>query len=80
MPIHIQGRRRLAIGAIALLAIGGTADARLPLIRDFAELADGEFLALAGKNHVTAFTDVASVVPAVDDFLVRAGASGWGRN
>lgn len=65
---------------IALLAIGGTVDPRLPLIRDFAELADGEFLALAGKNHVTAFTDAASVVPAVDDFLVRAGASGWERD
>lgn len=65
---------------IALLAIAGTADPRLPLIRDFAVLADGEFLPLAGKNHVTAFTDVGSVVPAVDDFLVRARAFAWGRD
>lgn len=58
---------------IPLLAIGGTLDPRWECIRDFAELASGEFLSLAGKNHVTAFLDMETIVPVVDEFLGRIG-------
>ena len=53
---------------IPVLAISGTLDPRCGPIRDFAQLSGGGFLPLAGKNHVTAFLDVDTVVPAVDAF------------
>lgn len=64
----------LAKLGIPVLAISGTLDPRWEHIRDFAELARGEFLSLAGKNHVTAFLDVETIVPVVDEFLGRIGA------
>lgn len=59
---------------IPVLAISGTLDPRCEPVRNFAELAGGEFLPLAGKNHVTAFLDVDTVTPVVDAFLDRVGA------
>ncbi|TIR19578.1 MAG: alpha/beta hydrolase [Mesorhizobium sp.] len=56
---------------IPVLAISGTLDPRCQSVRNFAELAGGEFLALPGKNHVTAFLDVDTVAPVVDSFLER---------
>jgi pimeloyl-ACP methyl ester carboxylesterase len=59
---------------IPVLAISGMLDPRSEFIRKFAELAGGEFLPLAGENHVMAFLDVETIVPAVDEFLGRVGA------
>jgi pimeloyl-ACP methyl ester carboxylesterase len=59
---------------IPVLAISGTLDPRCAPVRNFAQLSGGEFLPLAGRNHVTAFLDVDSVVPAVDAFLDRVAA------
>lgn len=59
---------------IPVLAISGMLDPRWECVRNFAELASGEFLSLAGKNHVTAFLDVETIVPIVDEFLGRVGA------
>lgn len=59
---------------IPVLAISGMLDSRCEPVRNFAELAGGEFLPLAGKNHVTAFLDVDTVAPVVDAFLDRVGA------
>lgn len=64
----------LAQLGIPVLAISGTLDPRWECIRDFAELASGEFLSLASKNHLTAFLDVETIVPVVDEFLGRIGA------
>jgi hypothetical protein len=57
-----------------LLAIAGTLDPRLAQIREFAALACGEFLPLAGKNHVTAFLKADTITWVVDDFLTRTVA------
>jgi hypothetical protein len=62
-----------------VLAISGTLDPRCDAARKFAELAGGEFLPLAGKNHVTAFLDVETIAPVVDEFLGRVGARNAGR-
>ncbi|WP_054312228.1 alpha/beta hydrolase [Mesorhizobium sp. 1M-11] len=59
---------------IPVLAITGLLDPRWEGVRNFAELASGEFLPLAGKNHVTAFLDAETIVPAVDEFLRRVSA------
>ncbi|WP_181147695.1 alpha/beta fold hydrolase [Ensifer aridi] len=59
---------------VPVLAISGTLDPRCELVRNFAELAGGEFLPLADRNHVTAFLDVGTIASAVNDFLDRAGA------
>lgn len=56
---------------IPVLAICGTLDPRCDATRKFAELAGGEFLPLLGKNHVTAFLDVETIGPVVDEFLGR---------
>ena len=64
---------------IPVLAISGTLDPRCEPVRNFAELAGGEFLPLAGKNHVTAFLDVDTVAPLVDAFLDRVGAQNTGQ-
>ena len=64
---------------IPVLAISGTLDPRYEPVRNFAELAGGEFLPLAGKNHVTAFLDVDTVAPVVDAFLDRVGAQNTGQ-
>jgi pimeloyl-ACP methyl ester carboxylesterase len=61
--------------AIPVLAISGTLDPRCERVQKFAALVGGEFLPLAGKNHVTAFLDTETVVPTVDEFLGRASAS-----
>lgn len=70
----------LAKLGIPVLAIGGELDPRCECVRNFAELASGEFLSLAGKNHVTAFLDVETIVPAIDEFLGCVGTrnTGWG--
>ena len=65
----------LAELAIPVLAISGTLDQRCERVQNFAALVSGEFLPLAGKNHVTAFLDAETVVPTVDEFLARASAS-----
>lgn len=59
---------------IPVLAIAGALDPHWERIRNFAELASGEFLSLAGKNHVTAFLDAEMIVPAVDEILRRVSA------
>lgn len=56
---------------IPVLAISGTLDSRCDAVREFVALVGGEFLPLAGKNHVTAFLDVETIGPAVDEFLRR---------
>lgn len=61
---------------IPVLAISGTLDPRCESVRKFAEMTGGEFLPLAGKNHVTAFLDPDTTVPAVDAILGRVGAQG----
>ena len=45
----------------------------------YEDLRCGEFLPLAGKNHVTTFLDVDTVAPAVDAFLDRVGAQNTGQ-
>ncbi|RWH73154.1 MAG: alpha/beta hydrolase [Mesorhizobium sp.] len=64
---------------IPVLAISGTLDPRCDAARKFAELANGEFLPLEGKNHVTAFLDVETVGPVVDEFLGCVGNRNSGR-
>jgi hypothetical protein len=58
---------------IPVLAISGSLDPRWESIRNFAGRTHGQFLSLAGKNHVTAFLDVETIVPAVDEFLRGLG-------
>ena len=65
--------------AMPVLAISGTLDPRCEAIRKFAQMSGGEFLPLADKNHVTAFLDVDTVVPAIDAFLHRVGVQNTGR-
>lgn len=64
---------------VPVLAIGGTLDPRCDATRKFAELAGGKFLALAGKNHVTAFLDVETIGPTVEEFLRNASTCNTGR-
>jgi pimeloyl-ACP methyl ester carboxylesterase len=52
-----------------LLAIAGTQDPIFAAVRAFAERVDGRFLALEGRNHVTAFLATAEIVAAVERFL-----------
>lgn len=59
-----------------LLAIVGTQDPIFEAVEAFAERAGGSFVALEGKNHVTAFLDVDTVGPVIDAFLRRVGPSG----
>lgn len=59
---------------VPILAIAGGFDPHWERVRIFAELASGEFLRLADKNHVTAFLDIGTIVPAVDEFLRRVAA------
>jgi pimeloyl-ACP methyl ester carboxylesterase len=61
---------------IPVLAVSGTLDPRFEPVRRFAALASGEFLPLAGRNHVTAFLDAGALAPAVDAFLRRAPSPG----
>ena len=65
--------------SIPVLAIGGTLDPRFEAVRSFAELVAGEFLPLAGKNHVTAFLDSHTVASAVNEFLDRAASASLAR-
>jgi pimeloyl-ACP methyl ester carboxylesterase len=61
-----------------LLAIAGTQDPVFAAVRAFAERVDGRFIALEGRNHVTAFLATAEIVAAVERFLgqpVEAAAS-----
>jgi pimeloyl-ACP methyl ester carboxylesterase len=64
----------LAKLGIPVLAISGALDPRCERVQSFAELASGRFLLLAGKNHVTAFLDVETIVPIFDEFLGRVRA------
>jgi hypothetical protein len=68
-----------AFAGLEILAIGGTLDPPCEPFRDFAQLAGGEFLPHARKNHVTAFLDVDAVVPAVDAFPDRVGVQNKGQ-
>jgi pimeloyl-ACP methyl ester carboxylesterase len=52
-----------------LLAIAGTQDPIFAHVRAFAERVDGCFLALEGRNHVTAFLAAAEIVKAIERFL-----------
>lgn len=61
--------------SLPVLAIAGTLDPRHDAIRRFAELVHGEFLPLAGQNHVTAFLDTDAVAPAVGQFLARIASN-----
>lgn len=70
----------LATLDIPVLAISGLLDPRWAYVRKFAELAKGEFLPLADKNHVTAFLDAGTIVPAVDGFFRRVGARNMERS
>ncbi len=40
-------------------------------VRAFAERVDGHFLALEGRNHITAFLAAGEIVAAVERFLGR---------
>jgi pimeloyl-ACP methyl ester carboxylesterase len=64
---------------IPVLAISGTLDPRCDAARKFAELTGGESLPLVGKNHVTAFLDVETIRPVVEEFLRRVGTQHVGR-
>jgi pimeloyl-ACP methyl ester carboxylesterase len=57
-----------------LLAIAGTQDPILEAVKAFAGRIGGSFVPLEGRNHITGFIDVDAVVPAVDQFLWRAGS------
>jgi pimeloyl-ACP methyl ester carboxylesterase/ubiquinone/menaquinone biosynthesis C-methylase UbiE len=52
-----------------LLAIAGTQDPIFPAVRAFAERVDGCFLALEGRNHVTAFLAAGEIVTAIERFI-----------
>jgi pimeloyl-ACP methyl ester carboxylesterase len=52
-----------------LLAIAGTQDPILAAVRAFAERVDGRFVALGGRNHVTAFLAAGEIVTAIELFL-----------
>jgi pimeloyl-ACP methyl ester carboxylesterase len=59
----------LAVLRAPLLGIAGTRDPIFPAVRAFAELVDGSFLALEGRNHVTAFLAADEIVTAIERFL-----------
>ena len=52
-----------------LLAIAGTQDPIFAAVRAFAERVDGRFVALEGRNHVTAFLAAGEIVTAIELFL-----------
>jgi pimeloyl-ACP methyl ester carboxylesterase len=52
-----------------LLAMAGTQDPVFTAVRAFAERADGRFLALEGRNHVTTFLAADEIVTAVERLL-----------
>ena len=62
-----------------LLAIAGTQDPIFEAVKAFAGHTGGSFLALEGRNHITAYLDVDAVVSAVDGFLRSAGTGSPGR-
>ena len=59
----------LAVLKAPLLAIAGTQEPIIADVRAFAERVDGHFLALEGRNHVTAFLPAAEIVTAIERFL-----------
>jgi pimeloyl-ACP methyl ester carboxylesterase len=68
---HDRSDMSAALAALQapLLAIAGTRDPIVGAVRAFAERVDGRFIALEGRNHVTAFLAVAEVVAAIERFL-----------
>jgi pimeloyl-ACP methyl ester carboxylesterase len=52
-----------------LLAIAGTQDPIFAAVRAFVERVDGRFVALEGRNHVTAFLAAGEIVTAIELFL-----------
>lgn len=54
-----------------LLAIAGSLDPASAAVQRFAELAGGEFQAIKGRNHFTAFSAVSEMVPAIVEFINR---------
>jgi pimeloyl-ACP methyl ester carboxylesterase len=75
-----QDRQDMSAALVRLrsptLAIAGTGDPIFKGVKTFAEQVGGEFVALDGKNHITAFLDARRVVPAVDAFLSRVADRG----
>lgn len=68
---HDRSDMSAALAALKepLLAIAGTEDPIFASVRAFAERVDGRFLALEGRNHVTAFLPAAEIVTAIERFL-----------
>lgn len=68
---HDRSDMSAALAALKapLLVIAGTEDPIFASVRAFAERVDGRFLALEGRNHVTAFLAAAEIVTAIDRFL-----------
>ena len=60
--------------AVPLLAIAGALDPMHDAVADYAHGAGGEFVSLAGRNHVTAFLAAEDVTAVAEGFLTRAAA------